>query len=127
MTPLDVRRIVHLFAIINSSEPKEEREFVLFNFINEFVDDKELVHEDMREYYQYLDEYSKSIQQTQTRTRLNDVKIMLICTELIKNLTQQEIDKLKEYIKLFISINHSENNTDEKFFKEFIINLLISE
>ena len=108
-----LKALMQLFAIVANvgRDDSNAREFVRL-FLDEQLN-KELVNEYLAVYDQYYEEQNKKREglKARKRTSLNSVKVLKICMEINKELTQKQ--KIYVLIQLLEFIYQNDNDTDQ--------------
>jgi len=108
-----LKALMQLFAIVANvgRDDSNTREFVS-QFLNEQLN-KELVEEYLLVYDRYYNEQNKKREglKARKRTSLNSVKVLKICSEINKELTQKQ--KIYVLVQLLEFIYQNNNDTDQ--------------
>jgi ABC-type multidrug transport system ATPase subunit len=114
-----LKALMQLFAIVANvgRDDSRTREFVSL-FLNEQLN-KELVEEYLLVYDRYYNEQNKKREglKARKRTSLNSVKVLKICAEINKELTQKQ--KVYVLVQLLEFIYQNNNDTDQAL--EFVV------
>ncbi len=123
MSELILRALMQLFAIISRPESDiSERRKVVEGFLRKQLN-RELAREYIQLFDNYYDQYQekyKDRQKHQKHTSSSSVKLLVICSQINKELTQRQKLTLLILLLSFIKSGHGSNSTISEFEQEFV-------